>query len=129
MEDLAATIQLSAIKSLLIWRTVHTIAGFYMQRLHYERPDMGGSVLPGPALLSMFANLTGWVALLASGYVWYHLGWLPAVAYLVIPFVIAQLVELTEGFVFRFRTTVMALVCMPIGIAGFVMLVWSLFTL
>jgi hypothetical protein len=129
MDELLAALHLGAIKFLLFWRTINSISGFYMQRLHYERPDMTGSVIPGPPLLSLAANLMSWVTHLAAVYVWYRLGWVAALAYLIIPFVIAQVIEMAELFLFKVPTPTMALINTPIGIASFVMVVLALIEL
>ncbi len=92
-----------------------------MQRLHYERPHMRGSVMPGPLILSGVANLLGWALFLLPLYVWYQVGLGPALALLVITFLVPLAFSTVELFLFRVPTAAMALISTPIAIIAFVM--------
>lgn len=135
MEHFATAIQLAAIKPFLIWGTIYTIAAFHMQRLHYEmaRDVVSGkaevpspSELRGAELMSKFANLSYWVALLSPLYVWYRLGWAPALAIFAIVWALGQIENIVEARWVRMPTKLLAQICTPVGIGSFMMLVWSL---
>jgi hypothetical protein len=91
--------------------------------------EHGGSSIPGPMLMSTAANVMSWCTLALTVYVWYRLGWMPALAFFVFPFILAMIVENIELFVFRFPTNVMSLVGIPVAIISFVALIVSVLTL
>jgi hypothetical protein len=129
MESLMSGLILNNIGWLIGWKTLFSVSAFYMQRLHHENPNMRGSSIPGPMLMSLAANVMSWCVLALTAYVWYRLGWLPAVSFLVIPFVLAMIAENIELFVFRFPTTITSLVGIPVAITSFVALVVSVLAL
>lgn len=129
MESILSGLMLDTIGWLLFWKTVFNVSAFYMQRLHYENPNMQGSSIPGPLLMSLAASVMSWCSLALTAYVWYRLGWMPAIALYVIPFVLAMIVENIELFVFRFPTTITSLVGVPIAVISFVVLTISVFSL
>jgi hypothetical protein len=129
MDNIISGSVFNAVGWLIAWKTLFDISSFYMQRLHYEQPTMRGSAIPGPWLMSVAANLMSWCVWALSVYVWYRLGWGPALAFLAIPYILAMIVENIELFVFRFPTTVMALTATPVAIISFVAVVVSVLVL
>ena len=89
METLMSGLMLNNIGWLIGLKTLFSVSAFYMQRLRHENPSMRGSSIPGPMLMSLAANLMSWCVLALTAYVWYRLGWLAALAFFVIPFVLA----------------------------------------
>jgi hypothetical protein len=129
MENVMSALMLNTIGWLIGWKTLFSVSAFYMQRLHHENPNMRGSSIPGPMLMSTAANVMSWCTLALTVYVWYRLGWMPALAFFVFPFILAMIVENIELFVFRFPTNVMSLVGIPVAIISFVALIVSVLTL
>jgi hypothetical protein len=76
--------------------------------------------------MSLFAKGVSWIVFLSTGYVWFRLGWLAALAYLVIPLAVSLLVQTGDIIVLRVGTRPLALVSTPIAVVAFVMLMWSL---
>jgi hypothetical protein len=129
MDSVMSGLMLNTLGWLIGWKTIFSVSAFYMQRLHHETPNMRGSSIPGPMLLSLAANVMSWCILALTAYVWYRLGWMPAAALLVIPLVLAMIVENIELLVFRFPTTIMSLVAIPVAITSFVALIVSVLAL
>jgi hypothetical protein len=98
MENVISGPMLNTIGWLIGWKTLFSVSAFYMQRLHHENPNMRGSSLAGPMLMSAAANVMSWCTLALTVYVWYRLGWTPALAFFLIPFVLAMIVENVELF-------------------------------
>ncbi|MDP3074738.1 hypothetical protein [Bradyrhizobium sp.] len=120
MESYISGLMLGVLGWAIVWKTVFNVSSFYMQRLHYENPNMTGSAIPGPLLMSFAASIMSWAGIGLTIYVWYRLGWMPAVALYVIPFILAMVIENIELFAFRFPTPVMSLVNTPIAIVSFI---------
>lgn len=112
-------LQLDRIAWLMVWTCIAKIAGFYMQRLHYEKPYMRGST--GPAFVSMIAHLMGWVLFLLPLYVWYRVGLPPALATFVITSLAMWLFVGVERQLFHFPPAAMTLINTPIGVLAFAM--------
>jgi hypothetical protein len=120
MEYFVSGLMLDAIGWPILWKTVFGVSSFYMQRLHYKDPNMRGSAIPGPLLMSSAASVMSWAAIGLTIYVWYRLGWMPAVALYVIPFALAMVIENLELLIIRLPTAIMALANTPIAILSFV---------
>jgi hypothetical protein len=116
---------LDVIRWPIVLKTIFSVSSFYMQRLHYENPNVQGSAIPGPLLMSFAASVMSWGAIGLTIYVWYRLGWMPAVALYVIPFVLAMITENLELFLFRLPMPIMALVNTPIAILSFIAFVFA----
>lgn len=123
MAEAIESSQLHRIAWLLVWTCIAKTAGFYMQRLHYEKPYMTGSKFPGPAFVSMIAHLMGWVLFLLPLYVWYRVGLPPALAMFVITSLASWLFIGLERQLFHFPAAAMTQINTPIGVFAFVMTV------
>ena len=129
MEEIIGVFALNKIGGAMLWRTANSVSGFYMQRLHYENPHMRGSVVAGPQLLSAAAHLMAWCAYGLAVYVGFRVGWIAALAFVLLPIFLAMIIENLELFLLRVPTPTMALINTPIALVSFVMLFWSIWSL
>lgn len=113
----------------VFWKTIHCMAGFYMQRLHYEQPEMTGNRLSGPKILAVAANLMAWILTLLAVYVWYRLGWLATAVFILIPFLIGLAFDIFEITLLKLDTARLALISVPVALVTFIMTVFSIVTI
>jgi hypothetical protein len=111
---------LDEVSGVLLWACIANIAGFYMQRLHDERPT--GSVMNGRAMLALMAKMIWFVTFFLIGYVAYKVGWVAGLSLMLATFLSVVIFNVLELLIIRANVVTMAYLATPIGIVATTML-------
>jgi hypothetical protein len=114
------------IQSFAIWGAIASISAFFMQRLHYENPEMRGAVLPGPKILSYAARGMMWALYACCLYVGFRLNWLPAIVCALIFLIVPIIVSTVQMLIARISTGILTLISTPIGVVSFAAALFAL---
>jgi hypothetical protein len=113
---------LDEVSGVLLWACIANIAGFYMQRLHDERPWQKAPVMNGRAMLAFMAKMIWFVTFFLIGYVAYKVGWVAGLSLMLATFLSVVIFNVLELLIIRANVVTMAYLATPIGIVATTML-------
>lgn len=110
----------SDIQSFAVWGAIASSAAFFMQRLHFEKPDLSGAAFPVAIILSLTARFMIYVLYLCCLYVFYRINWVPALLCAAIFFLFPIIVTGVQLFFVRISTKALTVGSTPVGIVAFI---------
>ena len=113
---------LDKVSSVLLWACIANIAGFYMQRLHHERPWQGRAVVDGPSMLALMAKIIWLLTFFLIGFVTYKVGWIAGLTLMLVTFLSVVIFNVLELSIVLMNVVAMAYLATPIGIVATTML-------
>jgi hypothetical protein len=111
------------IQMFAFWACIASCSAFFMQRLHYQNPDMPER---WPRMLASIARMTIWCLYASCIYIGYKIGWLPGVICAALVFIVPVLVTACQMAFVRVSAATLTIGSAPICIISFGLALLSL---